>query len=85
VDEGDQTEMTLGFVDGFVDLLTFVFTLCSLYAPSRTGLLSGRPCGTLRNKQLSQLIADVFPHGRNIFAKPVDAFPLVSSAVVRWC
>jgi hypothetical protein len=26
-----------------------------LYAPNRTGLLSGRPCGTLRYKQLSQL------------------------------
>src|SRR5882762_5221246 len=31
------------------------FSSCSLYAPNRTGLLSGRPCGTLRYKQLSQL------------------------------
>src|SRR5713226_8249233 len=34
---------------------TFVLILYSLYAPNRTGLLSGRPCGTLRYKQLSQL------------------------------
>ena len=30
---------------------TFVLILYSLYAPNRTGLLSGRPCGTLRYKQ----------------------------------
>src|SRR6266700_6782576 len=35
--------------------LYLVLILYSLNAPNRTGLLSGRPCGTLRYKQLSQL------------------------------
>src|SRR5882757_5453135 len=42
----------LGFLAHWTPALvrrcTFVLILYSLYAPNRTGLLSGRPCGTLR-------------------------------------